>query len=569
VATLLSRDDYDQFRVAAVDPATLRCADVEATLKRLAAASGGQLALEKFADSFLGRPIYLATIGSGPRRVLLWSQMHGDEPTHTAVLLDLLSYFTRTPSQPLAADILANCTLLMLPMLNPDGAEAVTRFNAQGIDINRDARRLASPEGRALRRAVETLKPDFGFNLHNQNARTTVGTPPLPAAVAVLAPPPDRARTETPAMLRGKQMCTRFVETVRPFAEGMIARYDDTYEPRAFGDTIQASGTATMLVEAGGWPDTDYEPLTRLHFHGLLHTLHAIATDAYRQADITIYTSLPESNSTPVFDCIIKGAHALDGRAGAVFQTDLTINQSNGTRLDRTSRRDGRFVEIGDLDRERGKVAIDASASLVVPGRIVVLDHFTPAIAAKPDVLDEQLAAGVTTLIGSIDITDRAALDAIAKIEKTPINVGFVARLDDTRALSPSELIECVLAAVSRGVLGVVGDRVDASVRQYCDWFGVPVLRREQLSPPAKAASYAELSAEAWLLRERLGLPAVRGRVGRDCFADLQFFAVDTPADAAGPPDWKRLQRVMVSGETVWENGKRTGSNPGVLLRGR
>ena len=60
-------------------------------------------------------------------------------------------------------------------MLNPDGAEAVMRYNAQGIDINRDARRLATPEGRALRRAVETLKPQFGFNLHNQHARTSVG----------------------------------------------------------------------------------------------------------------------------------------------------------------------------------------------------------------------------------------------------------------------------------------------------------------------------------------------------------------------------------------------------------
>jgi hypothetical protein len=107
-------------------------------------------------------------------------------------------------------------------------------------------------------------------------------------------------------MLRGKQMCSCFVEAVRPYAEGMISRYDDTYEPRAFGDTTQAAGTATMLVEAGGWTDADYEPLTRLHFHGLLQTLHAIATDRYRQADVTVYESLPESNSSRPNDCIIQ-----------------------------------------------------------------------------------------------------------------------------------------------------------------------------------------------------------------------------------------------------------------------
>ena len=118
--------------------------------------STGRLKVEKFAESIEGRPIYLATIGSGPRRVLLWSQMHGDEPTHTAVLLDLANYLLQSPAKPQAADILTGCTLHFIPMLNPDGAEAVMRFNAQGIDINRDARRLATPEGRALRRAVET-----------------------------------------------------------------------------------------------------------------------------------------------------------------------------------------------------------------------------------------------------------------------------------------------------------------------------------------------------------------------------------------------------------------------------
>ena len=47
-----------------------------------------------------------------------------------------------------------------------------------------------------------------------------------------------------------------------------------------------------MLVEAGGWPEADPEPMTRLHFHGMLNTLHAIATDKYQQADHQIYEAL-------------------------------------------------------------------------------------------------------------------------------------------------------------------------------------------------------------------------------------------------------------------------------------
>jgi hypothetical protein len=566
---LLSREEYDEFRMAAVDPATIRCADVEAALEKLAAGSSGRIKLERFAQSFLGRPIHLVTTGTGPRRVLLWSQMHGDEPTHTAVLLDLLSYLIQSPARPHAADILSGSTLLMLPMLNPDGAEAVSRFNAQGIDVNRDARRLATPEGRALRRAVDSLKPDFGFNLHNQNARTTVGNPPKLAAISVLAPPPDRARTETPAMLRGKQMCARFVEAVQSYAEGMISRYDDSYEPRAFGDTIQASGTATMLVEAGGWPEADYEPLTRLHFHGLLHTLHAIATDDYRQADVTVYTSLPESNSTPVCDCLIRDANVLDGRAGNVYKTDLTINRTRGERLNAASTREGRIAEVGDLERVRGKVAIDAGGLLVVPGRIVFIDDFGPGRVAESAVIDQQLAAGVTTLIGAVDVADREAIDAIAHVGRAPLNIGFVGRLGDTPAASPGELVERVLAAVSRGVLAIVGDRVDGLVRQYCDWFGVPILRSDQLRSATNASMYSELAFETWQMCARLNLPIERGRLGRDCVADLAFFDPGRRVDAGQLVDFTRLSRVMVSGETAWENGKSTGGTAGMLLRRR
>src|SRR4051812_13761931 len=320
---LLERKEYDRFRVSPLDPAALRARDVERLLSRIAEASGGRVKVEKFAMSVEGRPIYLAKIGTGPRRVLLWSQMHGDEPTHTAVLLDLASYLLQSPAKPHEGDILKGCTLHFIPMLNPDGAEAVSRFNAQGIDINRDARRLATPEGRALRDAVEQIKPEYGFNLHNQNARTTVGKPPKPAAVSVLAPAPDTTGQETASWRRAKQMCAVFAEAVRPLVPGMISRYDDAHEPRAFGDTIQATGASTMLVEAGGWTDAVIEPLTRVHFHGMLTTLRAIATDKCGAVDLKIYEELPESNSSRQMDCMISNGRVMTPAMPKSFKADL------------------------------------------------------------------------------------------------------------------------------------------------------------------------------------------------------------------------------------------------------
>jgi hypothetical protein len=329
--------------------------------------------VEKFDESNEGRPIYLATLGTGPRRVLLWSQMHGDEPTHTAVILDLFSYLLQTPAKPGAAEILSGCRLMFIPMLNPDGAEAVIRYNAQGIDINRDWRRLATPEGRALLRAAKTLKPQFGFNLHNQNARTTVGHPLRPAAVSVLAPAPDSTRKETPSWRAAKQMCACFIDSVQPYALGMISRYDDTHEPRAFGDGVQSLGVSTMLVEAGGWHEDDPEPIVRLHFHGMLNTLHAIATDKYQSADHQVYDDLPKSNSARLNDCLITKANVLDAKVAQPFVADLVIDQTDSERLAVTSNRDGKIVEIGDLPGVNARRTIAGSNSLVIPGQFTLI----------------------------------------------------------------------------------------------------------------------------------------------------------------------------------------------------
>jgi hypothetical protein len=363
------RSGYDEFRRSPRDPSTIRHADLERWLRELSDAAAGRLTVERFAESYQRRPIYLATIGSGPRRVLLWSQMHGDEPTHTAVLIDLLSYLTGRPSEPMAAEIQEHCTLHMLPMLNPDGAEAVTRFNAQGIDVNRDSSRLATPEGRALRRAVDTLRPQFAFNLHNQSARAAVGAPPRPVVLAVLAPLLDVAGTDTPQLRAAKQIAVSLVAAVRPRIEGLVSRYAAEYMPNAFGEAVQAAGAATVLVEAGGWPGVDPTPLVDLHFDALLAALRAIATESYRDVDPAGYDALPTQNAAPLFDCVVAGGHVIDPQTKSHWRADVAINHSHGTRLHVEPKPDGVIVDVGDLAGTGAKLTIEASGCLILPGR--------------------------------------------------------------------------------------------------------------------------------------------------------------------------------------------------------
>ena len=83
--------------------------------------------------------------------VLLWSQMHGDEPTATVALFDVLDYIQAIAPAPHVARILDRAHAPRRADAQPRRRRASQRRNAQGIDINRDALLLQTPEGRALK----------------------------------------------------------------------------------------------------------------------------------------------------------------------------------------------------------------------------------------------------------------------------------------------------------------------------------------------------------------------------------------------------------------------------------
>lgn len=252
------------------------------------------LGVKEIGRSFEDRTIRMATIGSGPQDVLLWTQMHGDEPTHTAVVLNLLHVLLQKQSLTIGHnELLSQCTLHVVPMLNPDGAHRDTRRNAQGIDINRDAVDLATPEGRVLHQLVSELKPKFGFNLHNQNAGKQVGKSGRVATVSVMAPPLDDALTVTPQMVRAKQLSLEMFAAAERNLPGHATKYEAGYMPTAFGEWVQTRGTTTVLLEAGGWPADTPGDMVRLHFVVLGSALQAIADDRVEQIDAAKYEQIP------------------------------------------------------------------------------------------------------------------------------------------------------------------------------------------------------------------------------------------------------------------------------------
>src|SRR3546814_14345637 len=76
--------------------------------------------------------------------------MHGDESTASMAIADMFRFLGEHPEHPLVQRLHEGTTLHFLPVMNPDGAARFQRHNAQGIDINRDARALVSPDRKSV-----------------------------------------------------------------------------------------------------------------------------------------------------------------------------------------------------------------------------------------------------------------------------------------------------------------------------------------------------------------------------------------------------------------------------------
>src|SRR4051812_4689142 len=74
-----------------------------------------------------GRSISLIRYGNGKIKVMLWSQMHGDEATGTMAIFDLINFLKTDHA--IAKLLTETCELFFVPMVNPDGAEIFTRRN--------------------------------------------------------------------------------------------------------------------------------------------------------------------------------------------------------------------------------------------------------------------------------------------------------------------------------------------------------------------------------------------------------------------------------------------------------
>ena len=359
--------NYEKFQEESLDQRRFKHSDLEALFQEYQ--NDPEFRVRKVGESIEGRNLNLLSIGKGETDVLLWSQMHGDESTATMALFDIFNFFQAEDFEKEKKKILDNLTIHFLPMLNPDGAEVFQRRNALGIDVNRDALRLQSPEAKVLKKIRDSLDADFGFNLHDQSKYYSAGGSHKPATISFLAPAYDYDKSVNEVRGNAMKLIVAMNEVLQDYIPGHVAKYNDDFEPRAFGDNIQKWGTSTILIESGGYPDDpEKQEIRKLNFVAILSALHSIATGEFRGESIRDYDKIPE-NDRMLFDLKLSGLKYELSEEEYVL--DLGINRSeNDINKNEDFYYVGTVADQGDLSTSHAYEELDASEYKLRFGRV-------------------------------------------------------------------------------------------------------------------------------------------------------------------------------------------------------
>lgn len=359
---------YTRYHESAIYDRRFKHQDVDSLVQLHA--QKGILQVERIGSSAAGRSISELTYGDGSINVMLWSQMHGDEPTATMALLDIFNFLE---GQEDGGDSLRNLLksklqIHFIPMLNPDGAEIYNRRNAQSIDLNRDARTQQTIEGKLLAARADVVKPSFGFNLHDQSIYYHVPETENPVTISLLAPAYNAAREINETRGNAMKLIAGIQQMVQQYVPDAVAKYDDTHSPRGFGDNFQKWGTSTVLIESGGLKgDVEKQQIRKLNFIIILNALMEIAQGSYEKYDIAQYDAIPFNGSSRLHDVFIRNLEI--GSDTVPLRTDIAIRRAENT-IGRDYFVRGWVEDLGDLQESFGYDQVDASKLHFVQGKV-------------------------------------------------------------------------------------------------------------------------------------------------------------------------------------------------------
>ncbi|WP_173915482.1 M14 family zinc carboxypeptidase [Halobacillus sp. Marseille-Q1614] len=277
-----------------------------------------RLTVETFGESVKGRDLYLAKFGTNEDNptVLFLTQQHGNETLTTEGALKLIQKLTSNGKN--INEILDNVNVLIVPRLNVDGAEGDvnfsledyaagthTRYNANGVDLNRDHVDRLEPETKALHENVlQEYQPDYMIDLHHQGTQTTLGDSDELVSGSILYPTNENVDEEV--VERSKQLGSIVYNAISDKGYGLLSKYvGGTAETISRNGLAVEYGIATLLLEMRGMADHERDDyvlgqksngyLINQAVTAMEATLQSIADDSISSADTSFWDSLPES----------------------------------------------------------------------------------------------------------------------------------------------------------------------------------------------------------------------------------------------------------------------------------
>lgn len=347
------QDHFKKYREQKISDRYITNTHIEPLLKKIQPS----FKIEVLGESVNGLPIYNIVAGTGNKKILMWSQMHGNESTTTKAIFDMLNTLVSEEFK----SILDECTFSIIPILNPDGAKAYTRFNANNVDLNRDAQDLTQPESKILQNVFKEFQPDFCLNLHGQRTIFSVDKTPKPATVSFLAPAQDDACTITENRKRAMELISVMNEALQNIIPEQVGIYDDAFNINCVGDAFQSRNTPTVLFEAGHiHQDYQREQVREYIYTSLMTLINYVSQNEVSGANYKPYLNIPE-NGKQFYDIIIRNAKI---NVADTKSTDIAI-QFEEVLLNKVINFIPKVSQIGNLNTFYGHREIDAKNSLV------------------------------------------------------------------------------------------------------------------------------------------------------------------------------------------------------------
>jgi hypothetical protein len=260
--------------------------------------------------SVQNKAIKAIQFGEGAIKILVWSQMHGNESTTTKGLIDYLHYLHHNEKE--FENLSKSFSFYIIPILNPDGAAAYTRENANGVDLNRDAFACTQPESMVLKTSLDTFNPDYCFNLHDQRSIFGLLESQKPATMSFLAPSYNEEQTFNKVRVNASAVIVGIYIELQKYIPNKIGRFEDSFNINCTGDYFTNRGYATILFEAGHYTnDYNRDEVRKFVFISLKAAISFINENVIVDNDLQNYLNIYQNNKC-FYDLIFKNVRIYD-----------------------------------------------------------------------------------------------------------------------------------------------------------------------------------------------------------------------------------------------------------------